>query len=70
MVLLFLGSEVTAFWMRINGGRVGGRTVFAKIDPITDPDLLNVGWDCHFGDGSMALGAWIKPGGEIGLSMN
>eukprot|EP00008_Paramoeba_atlantica_P014505 CAMPEP_0201501276 /NCGR_PEP_ID=MMETSP0151_2-20130828/83504_1 /ASSEMBLY_ACC=CAM_ASM_000257 /TAXON_ID=200890 /ORGANISM="Paramoeba atlantica, Strain 621/1 / CCAP 1560/9" /LENGTH=595 /DNA_ID=CAMNT_0047894769 /DNA_START=992 /DNA_END=2777 /DNA_ORIENTATION=- len=64
-VLIFLGSEVSSMWMRICGGKVGFRTVFAKIDPITDPDLLDVGWDCHFGDGSMSLGALILPGGAI-----
>lgn len=63
--MIFLGSEVVTLYMRLNGGKVGPRTVFAKIDPITDPDYLRVGSDCHFGDGSMSLPVFIQPGGTI-----
>jgi len=64
-VQVFLGSEVSSTWLRICGARIGFRTVLAKVEPVTEPEMLSVGRDCHFGDGCMAIGAMVLPGGDI-----
>ncbi|CAM6111386.1 unnamed protein product [Calypogeia fissa] len=64
---LLMGTEVLCMYLRSLGANVGRMASIRRLNALVDPDLLDLGEECHLGDFSKIVTSQHFPGGVFSL---
>ncbi|KAI5057660.1 hypothetical protein GOP47_0027675 [Adiantum capillus-veneris] len=59
------GTEALCIYMRSMGSKVGSMASIRGVNPLTDPDLLNLNAKCHLGDFAKIITSMMNQGGSL-----
>ncbi|CAM6097433.1 unnamed protein product [Calypogeia fissa] len=66
-MVLLMGTEVLCAYLRGLGANVGRMASIRRLNALVDPDLLDLGEECHLGDFSKIVTSQYFPGGVVSL---